>query len=202
MEVEAKFVAPDEATLSRLEAAPALGGYELGRVARRQDRDTFFDTASRRLLAAGCYLRRRSGDRGTRFTLKRLVAVEGGVHRREESEAAVATGAGPDALPPGQLRDDLEALRAGEPLAPLLSLEQERATRVVRDGAREVAELSLDRVTSGTGVSARVWFEVEAEVRGEGTDADLAALTAVLAGEWGLAAESRSKFARALVLSQ
>ena len=198
MEVEAKYTVADAATLARLAKAPALAGYNVDAGERRRDRDTFLDTADRRFLAAGYYLRRRETGGGVRLTLKQLVTGDAGVLRREELEALVAADVPPAEWPEGELRERVEGIAQGAPLEPFLFLEQERLARRVVDGAREVAELSLDDVTVAAGGRARRWFEAELELRGEGDDDDLERLTAALQAEPGLTPESRAKFTRAL----
>jgi len=198
VEVEAKYTVADAATLARLAKAPALAGYDVDAGERRRDRDTFLDTADRRFLAAGYYLRRRETGGGVRLTLKQLVTGDAGVLRREELEALVAADVPPAEWPEGELRERVEGIAQGAPLEPFLFLEQERLARRVVDGSREVAELSLDDVTVAAGGRARRWFEAELELRGEGDDDDLERLAAALQAEPGLTPESRAKFTRAL----
>ena len=198
MEVEAKYTVADASAFTRLSKAPALAGYDVDAGELRRDRDTFLDTADRRFLAAGYYLRRRETGGGVRLTLKQLVTGDAGVLRREELEALVAADVPPAEWPDGELRERVEAVAQGAPLEPFLSLEQERLARRVVDGQREVAELSLDDVTVAAGGRARRWFEVEVELRGDGGDADLERLAAALQAAPGLTPESRAKFSRAL----
>ena len=202
MEIEAKFSVDDAATLARLEDVRELAGFEIDAGIRRRDQDTFLDTAGRRFLAAGYYLRRRETGDGVRLTLKELVSDATGVLRREELEALVAADVPPAEWPEGELRERVESVSEGEPLEPFLSLEQERMARRVRDGAREVAELSLDDVIVMAGGSERRWFEAEVEIRGEGREDDLERLATALRAERGLAPEPRAKFARALELEE
>jgi CHAD domain-containing protein len=201
MEVEAKFLVPDEQTLARLVETASLAGYDVAPGAERRDADTFLDTPGRRLLAAGYYFRRRETDDGVRLTLKQLVAPADGVLRREEIEALVAADVPVEEWPVGELRSRVEQLTGGEPLEPMLTLSQVRVARVVRKGRREVAELSLDRVTASAHDGDRDWLECEVEARGRGGDADVAALAAALREEWGLAPEGRAKFTRALEMA-
>jgi len=198
VEVEAKYTVADEAALARLAKAPALAGYDVEAGERRRDRDTFLDTPDRRFLSAGYYLRRRETGGGVRLTLKQLVTGDAGVMRREELEALVAADVPPAEWPQGELRARVEGIALGAPLEPFLFLEQQRLARRVVDGAREVAELSLDDVTVAAGGRARRWFEAELELRGEGDDDDLERLVAALQAEPGLTPEPRAKFARAL----
>jgi CHAD domain-containing protein len=196
MEIEAKYAVPDIEVLARLETVSKLAGYEIDAGERRHDLDTFLDTADRRFLAAGYYLRRRETGGGVRLTLKELSGGVAGIHRREELEALVAADVPPTEWPPGALRERVRAIVADAPLEQFLQLSQERLARRVRDGDRDVAELSLDRVllddTEGR------WFEAELELRADGTEDDLARLTAALLEVGPLEPESRSKFARAL----
>ena len=201
MEVEAKFLVPDDETLARLVETASLGGYDVAPGAERRDADTFLDTPGRRLLAAGFYFRRRETDDGVRLTLKQLVAPADGVLRREEIEALVAADVPVEEWPDGELRSRVEQLTGGEPLEPMLTLSQVRVARVVRKGRREVAELSLDRVIASVHDGDRGWLECEVEARGRGGDADVVALAAALRDEWGLTPEGRAKFTRALELA-
>ncbi len=201
MEVEAKFLVPDEATLARLIETASLAGCDVEPGDARRDVDTFLDTADRRLLAAGYYFRRRETEDGVRLTLKQLVAPSDGVLRREEIEALVAADVPIAEWPAGELRRRVEQLTGGEPLEAMLTLSQVRVARVVRRGRREIAELSLDRVTAATPDGDRGWLEAEVEARGRGGEDDVAALAAELRREWGLVPEGRAKFTRALELA-
>ena len=201
MEVEAKFLVPDDETLARLIETASLAGYDVRPGAERKDADTFLDTPGRRLLASGYYFRRRETTDGVRLTLKQLVAPTDGVLRREEIEALVAADVPVAEWPAGDLRSRVEKLTGGEPLEAMLTLSQVRVARVVRKGRREVAELSLDRVTASSPDGDRGWLEAEVEARGKGGDDDVAALAAALRDEWGLVPEGRAKFTRALELA-
>ncbi len=201
MEVEAKFLVPDDETLARLVETASLAGYDVKPGEERHDADTFLDTPGRRLLASGYYFRRRETTDGVRLTLKQLVAPTEGVLRREEIEALVAADVPVAEWPAGDLRSRVEGLSDGEPLEPMLTLSQVRVARVVRKGRREVAELSLDRVTASSPDGDRGWLEAEVEARGRGGDDDVAALAAALRDDWGLVPEGRAKFTRALELA-
>ena len=136
MEVEAKFLVPDEETLARLIEVESLAGCSVEPGEARHDADTFLDTAGRRLLTAGFYFRRRETSDGVRLTLKKLVAPSEGVLRREEIESLVAADVPVTEWPAGPLRERVEELTGGELLEPLLTLAQTRVARVVRRGRR------------------------------------------------------------------
>jgi CHAD domain-containing protein/adenylate cyclase class IV len=201
MEIEAKYSVPDDDTLERLARARRLAGYTLGAAADRRDGDVFLDTPDRRFLAAGYYLRRRETGDGVRLTLKGLVTAVDGVLRREELEALVAVDVPVLEWPQGQLRERVESVARGAPLAPLVELRQRRRTRVVSDGRREVGELSLDEVEVVGDAGVRGWLELELELRGDGDEDDLLKLTRALRRRFRLEPESRAKFARALELA-
>jgi len=198
MEIEAKFAVPDVATLERLAGAHTIAGYALGAPVERTDGDVFLDTADRRFLAAGYYLRRRETGDGVRLTLKSLTTAADGVLRREELEALVAADVPVKEWPDGPLRERVEAVAGGAPLAPLVELRQRRRTRLVSDGGREVGELSLDEVEVIGDSGGRGWSELELELRGDGHEDDLVKLAAAVRRRFRLGPESRSKFARAL----
>ena len=198
MEVEAKFRVPDAGRLDRLASASRLVGYDLDAPVARHDSDTFLDTADRRLLAAGYYLRRRENADGVRIALKQVATAEDGVLRREELEQRVAADVPLADWPRGPLRERVQAVAVGADLVPLLALDQARRTRIVRRSGVAVAELSLDAVTVGAGGRDERWYEVEAELMGDGADDDLVKLSGALRDVWDLAPEPSSKFARAL----
>ena len=202
MEVELKFTVTDPATVTRLSQATDLAGYDVDAGERRRDRDTFLETPDRRFLAAGYYLRRRETGGGVRITLKQLAHGTGGVMRREELEALVAADAPLGEWPEGELRERVRAIAGEQALEPFLFLEQERLARIVSDGRREVAELSVDDVIVAVEGRAKRWSEVELELRDAGTEEDLEKLSAALRGEPGMEPEPRAKFVRALELSE
>ena len=202
MEIEAKFLVPDEATLAALETVDKLAGYEAAPGERRHDADTFLDTPDGAFLASGYYLRRREAEDGVRLTLKQLPGAQSGVLHREELEMLVAADAPVAEWPAGELRRRVEKTAAGRALSPILALRQDRLARIVRRDGAEVAELSLDRVLVQAGGRDHAWFEAEVEARGEGGVDDVEALAAALRDDWGLTPETRAKFARAMELVQ
>ncbi len=210
MEIEAKFSAPDAATLERLGALAELAGYQVAGGGVADVSDVYVDTAGHDLQAAGLVCRRR--DRGDRvvLTVKRGGAPAGGaddkpgaVHRRDEWEidlpADLAPDAPPSAWPPSEAREQVLAAGHDRPLAPLAEVRQHRVTRdLARDG-RTIAELSLDTLTIVVADGARpAQHEVEAELKGDGTEADLATIADTLQRDFALTPQPLSKFERAM----
>ena len=218
MEIEAKFSAPDGATLERLGELAGLAGFELGGREVADMTDTYLDTDERDLQAAGLVCRRR--DRGDRvvITVKRRrpataaddesgEAPDGpgtdAIHRRDEWETELPGELAGDApatsWPAGEARDRVLAAAGERPLAALVEVRQSRVLRTVGKDGRTVAELSLDTLTIIAGdepLAPR--HEVEAELKGEGTEADLAAIAGALRGDFALTPQPLSKFERAM----
>ncbi|MEJ5312148.1 MAG: CHAD domain-containing protein [Anaerolineae bacterium] len=196
MEVEAKFIIQDTQTYQDLQGMERLGGFSISAPRVEDLRDTYLDTPDRSLLRSGYACRQREQDGCAVISLKSLHGAEGAVHRREEVEAPLAR----IEIPPEQWPDSAarqRVLALIDPLMrlqPLLHLEQRRVVRDVLYAQRLVAELSLDTVKS----YGQVYHELEVELKGAGTEYDLAAILEKLAQFPGLKPESRSKFERAL----
>jgi len=211
MEIEAKFAVPDVETFQRLRAVDHLAGFALSAGQAKQVRDTYLDTPGRLILAAGYACRQREQDEGVLITLKGLGGAKDAVHRREELQVLLPTGA-PSAQwfdathhkwPAGPVRDRVRQLIGEAPLAPLFALRQTRIVRQMSQGERLVAEWSLDEVHLGAddpdgNGKTQAYFELEVELAPQGTEDDLATVVTCLQDEWGLEPEPWSKFERAL----
>ena len=209
MEIEAKFVIPDEATLQRLLEMRELGGFRLEPGPTQQVSDSYRDTAGRAIYRGGYACRiRREGDKKI-ATLKGLGMAEGAVHKRAEHEVTLdgggpRLGEAPADWPASTARKLALALSQGEPLIELFSLSQQRHTRTVHaavstsEGDRLVAELSLDVVEMHIGDEVKATFELEAELASAGTLDDLALVVADLRSKWQLQPQPRSKFEQGL----
>src|SRR5512141_2261695 len=86
MEIESKFLVTEEADFQALERLSRLASYSLSEAKIQLNKDTFFDTENRAIMASGHYLRVRKayGEEGSWITIKSLGGFEGGTHRREE----------------------------------------------------------------------------------------------------------------------
>ena len=209
VEIEAKFVVPDEAKLQRLLEMRELGGFRLKPGPARQVSDSYRDTADRAIYRGGYACRiRHEGDKQI-ATLKGLGMAEGAIHQRAEHEVTLDGGSSrlgeaPADWPASPARKLALALSQGEPLIELFSLSQQRHTRTVHaavstsEGDRLVAELSLDVVEMHTGDEVKATFELEAELAPAGTLDDLALMVADLKDQWQLQPQPRSKFEQGL----
>lgn len=209
MEIEAKFVIPDEATLQRLLEMQELGGFRLEPGPTKQVSDSYRDTADRAIQRGGYACRiRRQGDKQI-ATLKGLGMAEGAIHQRAEHEVMLDDGSSrlgesPADWPASAARGLALALSQGEALIELFSLSQQRHKRTVHaavstsEGNRLVAELSLDVVEMHIGDEVKATFELEAELASDGTLDDLALMVADLRDRWQLQPQPRSKFEQGL----
>ena len=199
MEIEAKYrllnpIDPD--AVERLDLAP----YRLEGHATHALADTLLDTPGRAITRAGWSVRlRRDGPR-TFLTLKGPGRVQGAVHRREEHEAELRQPSLDPAAWPAALQARVQALAGGEPLAPLAAVQNQRRTWRVRLGQAEVGELALDEGIISAGGRQEPFRELELELMGQGSEADLPQLEARLRAALPLVPEPRSKLARALAL--
>ncbi len=200
METEAKFTLPNPETLNKLKTLKTLGNYTLlpGKVVQMNDR--YLDTVDKRLFSAGFALRQRNVGGQTAMQLKGRGGVEGAIHRREEISLTLPAKNANKAWRNSPLYARIRQLTGDADLQTLCLLEQTRFERPLLQADRLVAELSLDTVTVIAGEFRDAYAELEIELRDDGTEADLAALTALVQQEWLLQAVSRSKLERALAL--
>jgi inorganic triphosphatase YgiF len=201
MEIEAKFRVDDQRTFDDLLTLTALGPFRLAPAPSPEDqRNTYFDTADGRLRAARYGLRVR--DLGARriATLKGDSRVTEGLYEREEWETAIGGDDRPENWPAGEMRDRTLALLGGAPLIPILTIHTlRRHIYASRDGT-EVAEVSLDEGQISAGGREERFRELEIELIGAATRADLDELVALLRERYPLVPEDLSKLARGLAL--
>ena len=198
MEIEAKFVLEDTATLEQIAALHHLAGFTVSSGKVKKIHDVYLDTADRALFAAGYTCRRREGDGGILVTVKHLGRATDGIHRREEFEIRLPTDQPPVDWEPSPARDLVRNISGNEKLEPLFELDQTRRTRVIRRGKISIAELSLDAVKVKFGARTLNFLELEVELLPLGTEEELQAIVQHCQTKWNLRAEPRPKFERAL----
>ena len=201
MEIEAKFAVPDEAMWLKLQTVEQIAGYALSPGKTKHVHDTFVDTPDRAILASRHVCRKREVDGQILMTLKSGQTVEGAVHRREELEVTLERELPIGQWPPSEIRDRLLAIVGDVVLVPLFDQHQTRIVRWASRADREVAEMSVDKVELSINGREQSYFEVEFELKGAGTEDDLAVIAACLQNEWDLKPEPRSKFSRAMALA-
>jgi CHAD domain-containing protein len=197
MEVEAKFRVPNREVYRDMLRLRQLGAFAIAPVGRVRVEDRYFDTADGRLLAGGysCRLRTQAG--AVVATLKGLGDSAGAVHRRDEREIALPRLVlDPAGWPDSPARELALQLTDGARLEPLFDLHQSRCKSDLMQGARRVAEWSLDEVRAVVGKRPAFYYELEVELGPDGTDADLEAVATTLQEQLELEPEHRSKFIR------
>lgn len=202
MEIEAKFSIPDRAVFQRLLQIEALAGFGLDAPRRKALHDQYLDTADGAFLRGGYACRvRLDGDGGRLLTLKSLTPAAGAWHAREELETWLPPDDSMDIprWPDGAAVDLARRLSAGQPLACLFELRQERFQRLAMAAARPApaVELSIDATQLG-GDTPMELLGIEAELLPAGSLADLRAIADELQQGWGLQPEQLSKFERGL----
>ncbi|MEV0278287.1 CYTH and CHAD domain-containing protein [Streptomyces sp. NPDC050610] len=154
----------------------------------------YYDTADRRLAAAGITLRRRTGGEDAGWHLK--LPVSPGV--RDEVRAPLA-----DAVP-GALTALIRSRVRTAPLVPLLRLRTRRGVHRLLDGdGRQLAEVAVDsvaarRLDAGGGARTARWSEIEVELAEWGDEALLDAVEKKLTKAGLRPATAASKLARGL----
>jgi inorganic triphosphatase YgiF len=167
----------------------------------KQVHDTFMDTPAHDILLSRHVCRKREVDGQIVMTVKSNQQVVGAIHRREELEVTLPYEMPIGQWPPSEIRDRLLSVIGDVPLTPLFDQHQQRFVRWATLGDRVVAEMSVDRVELVFDDRQQSYFEVEFELKGAGTEDDLAEIAACLIADWGLRPEPSSKFARARKLA-
>lgn len=203
MEVESKFRIPNFQVARQLRGLARLGEYSLGEERISIVRDVFYDTADRRLIKTMHALRvRHRSDGQIIVTLKGASERKGAIHRRTEMETVVRRlkrgRVSVSDLPHGDVSMKLRSLVGDLALGPFLTNYQTRHVRTVRRKRRAIGEWSLDRVQFRAQARRHIFYELEIELKKNGTEADLRALNRIVQAEWGLDPTTTSKFERAL----
>jgi inorganic triphosphatase YgiF len=202
LELEAKFDVLEPSTHSELAVASVLGHFRLGDSQALHVTDHYIDTKRRNFFGRGFYCRLRTGEGGVLVTMKgrRLDETDDPpeIYRREEVEQRLVNLSFDHSFwPEGPARRLANDVCKGEPLVPVLTLEQDRLERVLYEGDRAVATLTLDRVTSWTYQGEGLAFTVaEIELGPLGMDADLQRASAAILSFSGIVPSTGSKFDR------
>lgn len=200
MEIEQKYRVDDDGLFLALLDLRELDDYMLHPAPEpEQQHNSYYDTADRRLRAARHGLRVRTIGEHRIATLKGEGTSVDGRSARGEWETPVDSDdvAG---WPAGELRERVLAITGGAPLAPLLAIRTTRHNIRASRAGTEVALISLDNAEIAAGGRTQPIRELEIELHGEGTLADLDALCAALLARFSLQPERLSKLARGLAL--
>ena len=201
LEIEAKFRVADREAFSRLLAQERLGRFELKLAPTYHVEDVYQDTADNHLARAGyaCRVRRRGGT--WLVSLKEQVESKDMLHERTEFESPLPYfELDPLRWPESEARQLAIQLSGGAVFRRLFTIHQVRHTRIVADGDRQLAELSLDEVRLDVPGHHLTYFELELEQLPDCSAEEFAELSTLIRDEWSLAPQTESKFLVAMSL--
>jgi CHAD domain-containing protein len=201
MEIESKFLVPEETDFNALESLSRLASYTISEARIQLNEDTFLDTENKDIMAAGYYLRVRktAGEKGKWVTIKSLGGFKAGTHRREEYVSFLPEGLSIHECSDLRIRNMIFEFASGLPLLPLINLKQKRIIRQLRLEEKPIADLYLDRVNLKSESRKKTYNEFEVELKSGGTVEDLEAIRAFLLGNYSLTENPFSKFERACI---
>ncbi|WP_410508308.1 CHAD domain-containing protein [Methanosarcina hadiensis] len=204
MEIESKFLVPEEKDFKALENLSMLDSYTISETKIQLNEDTFLDTENKDIMAAGYYLRVRkdSGEKGKWITIKSLGGFNAGTHRREEYVCFLPEGFSVLECPDLRIRNMIFQFTSGLGLLPLITLKQKRIIRQLKLEEKLIADLYLDRVNLKSESRKKTYNELEVELKNGGTVDDLEAIRSFLLSHYNLKESPFSKFERAYIFRE
>lgn len=204
MEIESKFLVPEEKDFKALENLSRLDSYTISETRIQLNEDTFLDTENKDIMAAGYYLRVRkdSGEKGKWITIKSLGGFNAGTHRREEYVCFLPEGLSVLECPDLRIRNMIFQFTSGLSLFPLITLKQKRIIRQLKLEEKLIADLYLDRVNLKSESRKKIYNELEVELKNGGTVDDLEAIRSFLLSHYNLIESPFSKFERAYIFRE
>ncbi len=207
MEIEAKYRVVGKLSPQRITSFD-LRPYVVSPAKDERHHDLLLDTSDRVITESGYALRIREGGKRRILTMKGPPLGEGGMHRREEIEVELDEDAAPSAKKrrvshaswPEPIRSRVNELVGDEPLLPLIQTDIRRATWTIKRAGQTIAELAYDVGEVSANGKADTVNELEVELKGAGSEADLEALGKQLCALAQLEPESRTKLSRGLAL--
>ncbi|WP_269848584.1 CYTH domain-containing protein [Methanosarcina horonobensis] len=204
MEIESKFLVPEETDFKALENLSKIASYTISEAHIQLNEDTFLDTENKDIMAAGYYLRVRksSGEKGKWITIKSLGGFKAGTHRREEYVSFLPEGLSVLECPDLRIRNMIFEFTSGLNLSPFITLKQKRIIRQLKLEEKPIADLYLDRVNLKSESRKKIYNEFEVELKSGGTVDDLEAIRAFLYSHYRLVESPFSKFERACIFRE
>jgi exopolyphosphatase/guanosine-5'-triphosphate,3'-diphosphate pyrophosphatase len=194
MEIEAKFIVSDRDIFDNLMNIDNINRFDVQDAVAKEFKDTYFDTVDMAIYASGFSFRCREKKDKVVYTLKSLKSSSSLIHMREETEFSMS-----EKLPVKEwnnyvLKNQILGIIGKGTLLPLFSVEHQRTDLQVYDGQRYIAELSFDDVIIACDNNNKSYLELEVELTGDGTEADIHEIAAFFTDEIHLVAGSSSKF--------
>lgn len=204
MEIESKFLVPEEKDFKELENLSRLASYTISEVKAQLNEDSFLDTENKDIMASGYYLRVRksSGEKGKWITIKSLGGFKAGTHRREEYVSFLPEGLSVLECPDLRIRNMIFEFTSGLDLFPLITLKQKRMIRQLKLEEKPIADLYLDKVNLKSESRKKIYSEFEVELKSGGTAEDLETIRDFLLSHYNLVENPFSKFERAYMFRE
>lgn len=201
MEIEAKFRVDTSTTFTELQHMPHLGPFTLvATPGIEYQRNTYFDTADRKLNSQRYSLRVRDTGKRRIATVKHSLSAQGGLRRHEEWEVLLTAGDHPSEWPNSPARDWALALVGDAVLLPMLAIHTQRQFIYAVHEAAVVAEISLDQGVIKAGGRELDFRELEVELVAPGGEERMNMLIAELQARFALAHEPLGKKKRGMAL--
>ncbi|SFM61144.1 CYTH domain-containing protein [Methanolobus profundi] len=194
MEIEAKFIVSDRILFDSLMNIDKIGDLDVRDAVLKEFVDTYLDTVDMAIYGAGFSFRCREKKDKVVYTLKSLKGSGSLIHMREETEFSMS-----EKLPVREwdnciLRKRVLGFIGSGELYPLFTVEHQRTDLQIYSGEKHIAELSFDDVSIVCDDNKKSYLELEVELMGEGTEADIHRIAEFFRDEIGLAVGSSSKF--------
>jgi CHAD domain-containing protein len=207
MEIEAKYRVVGKLSPQRITSFD-LHPYAMGSAEDERHHDILLDTKDRAITAGGFALRLREVGKRWILTLKGPPLGTGALHRREEIEAELEVDSSAPAKKgrvsharwPEPIKGRVAELVGDEALVSLIQTDIHRTTWAVTRAGKAVAELAYDVGEIYANGKSDAVHELEIELKGAGSEADLDALGERLCALASLEPESRTKLSRGLAL--
>ncbi|SDF29470.1 exopolyphosphatase / guanosine-5'-triphosphate,3'-diphosphate pyrophosphatase [Methanolobus vulcani] len=200
MEIEAKFLISERDTFEKLKGIETVTGFNPKKPVDKDFTDTYLDTMDMAIYASGFSFRCREKGSKVTYTLKSLSTSSSLVHMREEVEFTLT-----EKLPVKDwdncvLRKRvIDIIGSGE-LFPLFTVTHKRTDILLSRDQRNVAEMSFDDVVLTCEKSEKSYLELEVELTGDGTEAEMNQIAEYFRDDRGLTPGSNSKFDNGLEL--
>lgn len=200
MEIEAKFLVSERDTFDELMSISSIAGFSVSDPVPKEFRDTYLDTLDMAIYASGFSFRCREKKDKVVYTLKSLKSASSLIHIREETEFTASK-----KLPVKEWNDCdlkkriLDIIGSGS-LFPLFIVEHKRTDFQIYDKERHILELSFDDVIVICEDNKKSYLELEVELMGDATEAELNRVASFFRDDVGLVVGSSSKFDNGLAL--
>ncbi len=194
MEIEAKFLVSERDTFDELMSISSIAGFSISDPVPKEFRDTYLDTLDMAIYASGFSFRCREKKDKVVYTLKSLKSASSLIHIREETEFTVLKKLPVKEWDECDLKKRILDIIGSGSLFPLFTVEHKRTDFQAYDKERHILELSFDDVIVACDENRKSYLELEVELMGDGTEAELHQVASFFRDDVGLLVGTSSKF--------